>query len=113
MEEIIQLLKIKLENEFSKYADNIIKNYTPEQILKKSYETTVKEQLKDEITNRDLSKEQIRALLKTDNLLDEFYNDWLDEDSRLGEILENSIDTTLDIVETNFNKVKNNRNIER
>lgn len=108
-----EVLALKLEHEFSKFIENIIKNYTPEEIVKNSYKITVREQLKDEILSRDLTENQMRALLKNDNVLDELYEDWLDEDSRLGEILENSIDTTLDIIEANFNKIKSNRDRER
>lgn len=107
------LLTMKLEQELMNFTQRIIQEYTPEQITKKAYEIAVKEQIKDEIINKDLSEYQIRALLKSDGIIDEVYDEWLSEDSRLGEVLENSIDTTLDIIEANFSKVKSNRERER
>lgn len=112
-EDLKELLSIKLEQEFSRFKEKIIKDYTPKEIVEKSYEIAVKGQIKNEILYRNLDEYQIRALLKSDGILNEVYDEWLSEDSRLGEVLENSIDTTLDIIEANFSKVKSNRERER
>ena len=108
-----KLLNTKLGKEISTLKEKMLHKFTAEEIFERAYEIAVKEQIKDEILFRDLTETQLMALLKSDNILDEFYNDWLGEDTRLGKILENSIDITLDIMEANFCKIKSHKIKER
>ena len=98
------ILNKEIDQDLYKYKQNIMRNNPPEQIIKMSYEIAVKEQIADEIKSRDLEQTEIKALLKEDNLLDDFYAEWMKEDTRLGEILENSIDEKLGSLVDEFEK---------
>lgn len=43
-DQIKDVLMAKIEQEFSEYKQNLVKNFTKEEIIDKSYETTFKEE---------------------------------------------------------------------
>ena len=46
----------------------------------------------------DLFPLEVKALLKQKDILNEFYHDWLNVDTPLGEVLENSIEESIAMV---------------
>lgn len=48
---------------------------------------------------------EVTALLKQNDVLNEFYHDWLNDDTPLGEVLENSIQESIAMV-TRYYKSK-------
>ena len=76
IKELNNMLALKLQNEFSKYTQDLINNKTSQEIVMKSYETTVKEGYIDLFSYKDLEKDEIKALLKEENILDSLYDDW-------------------------------------
>ena len=99
----MEKLNKKLEKEYTEFLKEM-RNKPKDDIIKGAYEITVKEELKDTIGYMNLHPTEIQALLNEDNVLTEFYHDWLDEDSSLGEVLENSIGESIAILTRYFNK---------
>ena len=95
----------KVEQEYSNLKEKLEKK-SPKEIISKSYELVVKEQIKDELKYRNYGINELKALNKKYDVLEEFYQDWLSADGRLGEILENSIDDTIEIIVDNYAKEK-------
>ncbi len=95
--EKIEKLNEKLEKEFKEFCE-VLKTKTPEEIIERAYEITVKEELKDEIVNMDLHDKEIEIMLEHKNLLTEFYHDWLDCDTPLGESLRENLQESVAII---------------
>lgn len=72
-EQLKDTLINKIEQEFSEYKQNLIKNFTPEEIIEKSYEITFKEETILILNGYMLDKNQITALLNTEKPLDKMY----------------------------------------
>lgn len=90
-EEILRdRLNVKLEQEFSEYFLSL-QDLTKDEIITKSYETTCKEEIKDELKYMDLHEKEIVSMLGTEEVLHEFYHDWLDTDVPLVESMKDSI----------------------
>lgn len=90
-------LNNKLDNEFASFCENT-KTKSPQEILNSAYEITVKEEIKDSLKSMELYPLEVSALLKQKDILSEFYHDWLNVDTPLGEVLENSIQESLAMV---------------
>lgn len=90
-------LEKKIDNEFVNFCEKL-KMKSPKEILDSAYEVTVKEEIKDNLKSMELYPLEVSALLKQDNILNEFYHDWLNVDTPLGEILENSIEESISMV---------------
>lgn len=97
-------LEEKLEKEFKDFY-NKTKTKSPDEIMQSSYEITVKEEIKNNLKDMNLYPLEVKALLKQNDILNEFYHDWLDVDTPLGEILENSIEESIAMV-TRYYKSK-------
>lgn len=95
----------KIEQEYATLKQ-VLEQKTPKEIIAKAYELVVKEQIKDELKYRNYDKSELKALLKRKDILEEFYQDWRNADGRLGEILENTIDDTINIIRDNYTKDK-------
>lgn len=92
----------KLDTEFTDFCKEI-KNKSTEEIFNSAYEITVKEELKDRLKNMELYPLEVNILLQQENILNEFYHDWLNVDTPLGEVLENSIEESIAMV-TRYHK---------
>ena len=95
----------KIEQEYATLKQ-VLEQKTPKEIIAKAYELVVKEQIKDELKYRNYDKSELKALLKRKDILEEFYQDWRNADGRLGEILKNTIDDTINIIRDNYTKDK-------
>ena len=102
----------KLEQELKDY-----KAYVKEQgvdfAIEKAYEITVKQEIIDVLVyDSELSEKQMKALLKTDKVLDECYDDWLHCDGNLKETLSFSVDESVNTITDNYKKDKIKANKE-
>lgn len=105
MEENDKLLQ-KLERELNKYKA-YIKEQGVDFAIDKAYELTVKQEIIDCIAyDSDLSKEQIKALLKFDNVLENCYDEWLNADGNLREHLNYSVNKSVEHITDDFKKEK-------
>ena len=110
-EELKEKLFEKLETELEDFEQKL-KQKTVDEILESAYELTVKREIIGEIKEKNLDEDELKALLKEDNLLSEFYEDWRNSDGRLGEEISYTMDDTIDIVVKEYEKEKNIKNKE-
>lgn len=92
MEEKRAVLIEKLDNELEKYKTDLLKE-KPEVIYENSYKTTCMQEIRDALTyTTDLSDFDIKTLSRRDNILETFYDKWIDTDGSLRESLEFCVD---------------------
>ena len=97
----------KLEQEMDNYKD-YIKERGVEFAIDRAYELTSKQEIIDTLRyDNSLSKVQIKALLSSDNVLDELYDDWLSFDGNMREHINYSLDKSLNTITENYLKNKN------
>lgn len=84
----------KLDKEFNMYKKKL-REKSKDEIIKNAYQLVVKEEIKEELKYMDLYDEEKKILICKDNVLDEFYKDWLDCDVTLGESMQNSIEESI------------------
>ena len=82
-------LERKLEREL-KYFKKELKKLPKEKIIEKAYELVCREEIKEELKYMDLHEVEKEMLILQDDVLGEFYKDWLD-DTSLGESMQNTI----------------------
>ncbi len=105
MEENDELI-IKLEQELKDYKE-YVKEMGIDFAIDKAYELTVKQEVIDCIMyDNTLSKGQRKALLSSDHLLDQFYDEWLSADGNLREHLNYSVDKTINYITDDYKKDK-------
>lgn len=95
-EQLKDILMTKIEQEFSLYKQDLIKNCTKEEIIDKSYETTFKEETLAILEGAILDKKEIKALLNTEKILENMYNKYMNIETRM---LNNMTDIVQEIVE--------------
>ena len=104
--DVKNLLMNKVDRELFNYKKNLIKNYTPEEIIKEAYEITFKEQIRDILDASVLGRQEISALLKTDNVLNKLYDYWLNADGNIWEILEDKVIFKIEKMTMDYQKNK-------
>ena len=100
-------LQQKLEQELEDY-----KSYIKEQgidfAIEKAYELTVKQEIIDcLIYDNNFTKEQITALLKCDNILEQCYDEWLKSDGNLKDTLTFVVDDRVELIIDDYSKEEN------
>lgn len=99
----------KVEQELKEFKESL-KSKSPEEIIDNSYKLVCMMETKDYLLyDREYSNFELKTLLKTSNLLDECYDDWLSCDGHFREALEYSIDDTIDILRDNAVKKERNK----
>lgn len=107
-EELQNKLIEKLEKELTAFKDSL-KGLPREQIIDNSYKITCMETIQDYLAyDKDYSKFELKTLLKREHILEECYDDWLNSDGSFREVIEFSVDDTIDIIRDN--EVKKERN---
>ena len=87
-------LETKLEREFNHFKKGL-KKLPKNKILEKAYELVCKEEIKEELKYMQLHDAEKEIIFMQDDVLNEFYHDWLDEDTTLGESMQNSISESI------------------
>lgn len=87
-------LETKLEREFNHFKKGL-KKLPKNKILEKTYELVCKEEIKEELKYMELHDAEKEIIFMQDDVLNEFYHDWLDEDTTLGESMQNSISESI------------------
>ena len=97
----------RLNEEFKEYSEGIL-GLSEKQIFDKSYETATKEEMPYRFEVMDFDKEELEALDKYDgNLLGAFYDEWLDVDIQLNEVLEPAIERTVNLIVSDYKDEQN------
>lgn len=103
---LYDILFDKLEKEYEDFC-NGVKKKTPDEIIDKSYEITVKREFIDELMTMDLYDEEKVIMIKQKDLLNELYADWLDTDVQLGDSLVNTMEDSISNITKYYNKYNN------
>ncbi len=87
----------KLEKEFRDFIEEM-KNNEPEVIVNSAYQITMKEEFVSMFypESEQYDIEEIKALNKTKNPLEELYQGWMDSDAGIHSVLEDSVSITLE-----------------
>ncbi|MEI3402420.1 MAG: DUF3848 domain-containing protein [Clostridia bacterium] len=102
----------KMEKEYNLFIENL-KQLSPEKIMDNAYEKVMKEELVSmfypEYEKYDIS--DIKALNKCEKPLEELYQGWMDFDGGIHELLEYSIDDTIETLKRE--QKEKNKSMER
>lgn len=105
-DKLYDILFDKLEKEYEEFC-NGVKKKTPDEIIDKAYEITVKREFIDELMTRDLYNEEKVIMIKQKDLLNELYTDWLDTDIQLGDSLRSTMEDSISNITKYYNKYNN------
>ena len=112
-----QILKDQLDKKIDKEFNDFIqelKRCKPEVILERAYEKVSKEEMIYKIKDRDYSLGELKALLKTDGILDECYDEWLKSDGNFNEVLEYAVDKRIELIKDDYkDNLKKNKSKNR
>ena len=86
-----------LENEFEEFKEETLKK-SKEEIFESAYEITSKEEIKDNLKYMNLHRAEKEMLILQDDILNEFYHDWLDDDTPLGDNMKPCIEESLAVL---------------
>ena len=98
----------KVEQELSDYKQDLIKNKTPEEIIECSGETVLKEDIRDILDCSILGRNEIKVLLKTDNVIDKIYSKCVEKENTALDTLRDNVQDSIDDISKQYqrNKVK-------
>ena len=105
-DQLKDMLMKKIDQELFVYKQNLIKNYTPEEIIDEAYKINFKEQIRDIIDSSILGRNEIKVLLKTENVLDKVYDYWESSDGNIWEQLEDKVNEKIENMTIEFQKRK-------
>ena len=83
----------KLNKELKQFKKNL-KKKSKNEIMDNAYELTCKEEIKQELLNLDDNKKEF-LFMQNEDILNEFYSNWLKYDSPLSDSIRDSIDETI------------------
>lgn len=101
----------KVENEYREFVEEL-KKKTPEEIIENAYELTSKDEIIGQLKEMTLDEDEIKTMLRKNDLLAQFYSDWLDHDSQLGENISYSMTDTIEIMMNDNNEKIKQKNRE-
>ena len=105
-DQLKDMLMKKIDQELFVYKQNLIKNYTPEEIIDEAYKINFKEQIRDIIDSSMLGRNEIKVLLKTENVLDKVYDYWENSDGNIWGLLEDKVNEKIENMTIEFQKRK-------
>ena len=105
-DQLKDMLMKKIDQELFVYKQNLIKDYTPEEIIDEAYKINFKEQIRDIIDSSMLGRNEIKVLLKTENILDKVYDYWESSDGNIWEQLEDKVNEKIENMTIEFQKRK-------
>lgn len=105
-DQLKDILMKKIDQELFVYKQNLIKNYTPEEIINEAYKINFKEQIRDSLDSSILGRNEIKALLKTENVLDKLYDYWENSDGNIWELLEDKVNEKIENMTIEYEKRK-------
>ena len=105
-DQLKDMLMKKIDQELFVYKQNLIKNYTPEEIIDEAYKINFKEQIRDIIDSSMLGRNEIKVLLKSENVLDKVYDYWESSDGNIWEQLEDKVNEKIENMTMEYQKRK-------
>ncbi len=86
-----ELLFRKADQEYKQFI-NELEGLPPKEIIEKSYEKVIKEDILMIFESAELDPNDARALCKKNNILDFVYQEWLDNDCSIMDMLRDTVD---------------------
>lgn len=105
-DDLKEMLMKKIDQELFNYKQNLIKNYTPEEIIQEAYEINFKEQIRDIIDSSMIGRQEIKVLLKTDNIIGKLYDYWEHSDGSIWGLLEDKVNEKIEKMTMEYDKQK-------
>lgn len=96
----------KIEKEYDDFITELKRKTAEEIINEHCYEKVTKEEMLYKIRERDYETKELKALLKTENILSQCYDEWLSNDGNFNEILEYSVDNTIELITNDYRQKK-------
>ena len=96
-------LEDKLNKEYEDFINRILER-PKESIVVRAYEIVSKAEIKQQLLNMTLHDKEKAVLLDTEDVLDAFYEDWLDTDVHFGEIMYDTIEESVATATKYYNK---------
>lgn len=84
-------LMAKIQREWKEHIAELMQ-LQPAEIIERAYENTWKEEIMIILKNKEFADDEIEAMLKCENLLDELYKSWLHTDGEYLEVLKCAIE---------------------
>ena len=104
-------LLLKLEKEQDEYKEKV-REKGVDYAIEKAYEISSRQEIIDCINTIDIEPKAIKALLKTENVLDDFYDEWLNIDGNLYETFEYAIEIKIEQLSDEFYN-KDDKDVEK
>lgn len=105
-DQLKDMLIKKIDQELFAYKQNLIKNYTPDEIIQEAYKINFKEQIRDILDSSILDRNEIKVLLKTENVLDKVYDYWENSDGNIWGLLEDKVNEKIENMTIEYGKRK-------
>lgn len=96
----------KIEQELSDYKKDLINNKTPEEIIECSGETVLKEDIRDILDCSILGRNEIKVLLKTDNVIDKIYSKCVEKENTALDTLRDNVQDSIDDISKQYQRNK-------
>lgn len=104
-------LNLKLSEKLGKEYDDFCKEIMTkdkQEVFDRADEIAIKGEIKNTLEELDLFDEEKEVIISQDNVLSDFYNDWIHSSTPLGDVLRCSLEDTIKILM----KYKKKENIE-
>lgn len=101
----------KIDTEFKEFIEDL-EQCSPKTIIDRAYEKVCKEEMIYKLKDKDYSISELKTLLKTDEILQECYDEWLKSDGNFSEMLEYAVDNRIDLILEESTEQKKQRNKE-
>lgn len=99
-------LEDKLNKEYESFINRILER-TKESIVVRAYEIVSKAEIKNQLLNMPLHDKEKAVLIDTEDVLDTFYEDWLNTDIHFGEMMNDIIEDSVATATKYYNKQGN------
>ena len=113
--QMLEELKSKLEEKLDQEYDNLkqeLLNERPQIIIERASELVAKEDIKDLMKCQDFEIQELKALLKKDNILDFSYDEWMHTDVNSTEIYQDTIDKAVNKITKDYAQEKSKKSKE-
>lgn len=116
-EEDVQRAKLKekfdekIDTEYKEFIEDL-EQCSPKIIIDRAYEKVCKEEMIYKLKDKDYTISELKTLLKTDEILQECYDEWLKSDGNFSEMLEYAVDNRIDLILEESTEQKRQRNKE-
>lgn len=109
-DDLKDMLMKKVDQELFDYKQDLMKNKTPEEIINSSGETVLKEDIRDILDCSMLGRNEIKVLLKTDNVTDKIYSKCVERENTALDTLRDNVQDSIDDISKQYQR---NRGKER